>query len=205
MKLLSLTALAFFLTYVSVAPASEEKNNPEEATSITSSAPYAVEESEIAFHKMMDVLTHQRCVNCHPAGDAPLQGDDQHTHYFGVLRGEDNHGTAALKCQSCHQAQNNTISGAPGAPEWSLAPRSMAWEGKTRFEIAASMMDRATNGNRSADDIMHHLTEHELVLWAWEPGVDADGSPREAPPVPKEEYIEAVKTWIAAGAVIPNE
>lgn len=93
----------------------------------------------------------------------------------------------------------------PGAPHWALAPPSMAWEGLNRYEIARSMMDRSKNGNRSADDIMHHLTEHELVLWAWEPGVDSEGNPRETPPVGKEEYIEAVKTWIDAGAIIPDE
>ena len=66
------------------------------------------------------------------------------------------------------------------------------------------MMNPDNNGNRSVDDIMHHLTEHELVLWAWEPGVDAEGNPREKPPVPVDEYIAAVKKWIELGAVIPE-
>ena len=52
---------------------------------------------------------------------------------------------------------------------------------------------------------MEHLTEHELVLWAWEPGVDDEGIPREKPPIPKEEYITAVKEWIKEGAIIPSE
>ena len=162
-------------------------------------------ESEIAFHQMMDVLTHPRCVNCHPAGNQPLQGDDQHPHYFGVSRGKENHGTVALNCQTCHQTENNNISGVPGAPEWSLAPPSMAWMGKNRFEIAALMMDPTTNGNRSAEDIMHHLTEHPLVLWAWEPGMDAEGNLRETPPVSKDEYIQSVKIWIKSGAKIPTQ
>lgn len=81
----------------------------------------------------------------------------------------------------------------------------MRWEGLSRIEIAESMMNPENNGNRSAEDIMHHLTEHELVLWAWEPGVDASGEPRELPPHSKEVYIEAVKKWIELGAVIPEE
>ena len=81
----------------------------------------------------------------------------------------------------------------------------MRWEGLSRTEIAESMMDPARNGNRTPDDIMHHLTEHELVLWAWEPGIGVDGNPRELPPVSKEDYIKAVKTWIELGAVIPAE
>jgi len=51
---------------------------------------------------------------------------------------------------------------------------------------------------------MEHLTEHALVLWAWTPGVNADGVPREIPPVPKEEYIKIVTEWFEHGAVIPQ-
>lgn len=158
-----------------------------------------------AFDKMMSVLTHKRCVNCHPAGDRPHQGEDSHVHNFGVQRGDDNHGLAALRCETCHQHENNDYAGVPGAPEWSLAPRKMAWEGLTRVEIARSMLNPENNGGRSLEETVKHLTEHELVLWAWEPGVDASGNPRELPPVPKDEYIEAVKAWAEAGAPIPEK
>lgn len=165
--------------------------------------PSPTEATEEPFDVMMRVLTHKRCVNCHPAGDQPLQGEDSHLHYFGVERGDDNQGVAALRCNSCHQVENNDLAGVPGAPEWSLAPLSMKWEGLSRVEIAQSMLDPERNGGRSLEEVVHHLTEHELVLWAWEPGVSADGTPREKPPVPKNEYIKAVKEWAAAGAPIP--
>ena len=161
-----------------------------------------IPESEVAFHKMMDVLVHQRCVNCHPSDNVPKQSEDRHPHHFGISRVNEE---GATNCTSCHGESNNALSGVPGAPHWALAPASMAWEGLTRYEIARSMMDRSRNGNRSAEEVLHHLTEHELVLWAWEPGVDVEGNMRELPPVPKDEFIEAVKDWIAAGAVIPNE
>ena len=161
--------------------------------------------SDAAFDKMMSVLTHKRCVNCHPAGDRPRQGEDSHYHNFGVQRGDDNHGLPALRCETCHQHENNDFSGVPGAPEWSLAPLSMKWEGLSRVEIAQSMLDPTRNGGRNLEQIVEHLTEHELVLWAWEPGVDASGTPREKPPVPKEEYIKAVKEWAEAGAHIPEK
>jgi len=160
---------------------------------------------EEPFDKMMSVLMHQRCVNCHPAGDTPHQGEDSHLHNFDVVRGKDNHGLAGYTCNTCHQSENNDYSGVPGAPHWAVAPIEMAWEGKTRVEIATQMMDPKRNGGRSHHDIMEHLTEHELVLWAWDPGVDDEGIPREVPPVPKDEYIEAVKAWIEAGAIIPAE
>ena len=157
------------------------------------------------FDKMMQVLTHKRCVNCHPSDGVPKQGEDSHPHYFGIQRGKGNHGFEATNCNTCHQKENNVFSGVPGAPEWSLAPDSMRWEGLSRTEIAKSILDPKRNGNRDHDAIMHHLTEHELVLWAWEPGVDAAGKPREKPPVPKDEYIAAVKQWFNDGAVIPEE
>ena len=157
------------------------------------------------FDKMMAVLTHKRCVNCHPSDNYPRQGEDSHIHRFGVQRGDDNHGIAALRCETCHQHDNNNYSGVPGAPEWSLAPPSMAWQGLSRVEIAQSMLNPENNGGRNLEEIVEHLTEHELVLWAWEPGIDADGNEREKPPVPKDEYIAAVKSWAANGAIIPEQ
>ncbi|CAM1364700.1 hypothetical protein [Tenacibaculum xiamenense] len=163
------------------------------------------EETHEAFNKMMDVLTHKRCVNCHPSDNVPKQGEDSHPHYFGMTRGENNMGYQATKCTTCHQNENNNFSGVPGAPEWSLAPQSMHWEGLSRVEIAKSMLNRENNGNRSHEEVMHHLTEHALVLWAWTPGVNANGIPREQPPVPKDEYIKAVKKWFKNGAIIPEK
>ena len=32
------------------------------------------------FEEAGKVIQHPRCVNCHPAGDRPLQGDDSHPH-----------------------------------------------------------------------------------------------------------------------------
>ncbi len=161
--------------------------------------------SEENFDKMMAVLMHKRCVNCHPNDNIPKQGEDSHPHYFGMARGEGNLGYQATTCNTCHQSENNDYSGVPGAPEWSLAPESMKWEGLTRTEIAESMLDPKRNGGRTHHEVMEHLTEHELVLWAWEPGIDAAGNPRELPPVPVDEYIEAVKAWFEEGAVIPAE
>ena len=162
-------------------------------------------ESAAAFDKMMQVITHKRCVNCHPSGDTPRQGEDSHLHYFGVQRGEDGHGLAGYSCASCHHEENNLYAGVPGAPHWGLAPASMAWEGKTRIEIATQMMDPARNGGRSVQQIRKHLIEDKLVLWAWDPGVNDEGVPRETPPISKEEWIASVKEWIDNGAIIPSK
>lgn len=196
----------YFLFLLAIATVGFTSLTEEKTHEETPRIPIHVDETDDSpFDKMMKVLTHKRCVNCHPSGDRPRQGEDSHYHNFGVERGPDNHGVAALRCEGCHQHENNDFSGVPGAPEWSLAPLSMRWEGLSRVEIARSMLDRKNNGNKSLSEIVKHLTEHELVLWAWEPGIDADGNPRELPPVSKEDYIQAVKDWAAQGAEIPAE
>jgi len=157
------------------------------------------------YNKILDVLTSPRCINCHPNDHVPKQSDESHPHYFGMKRGEDGHGFEAAKCATCHQDENNNFSGVPGSPEWKLAPHSMKWEGLTRKEIAESLMDPARNGGRTPEETLHHLTEDKLVLWAWDPGVRANGIPREKPPVPLEEFRKAVKEWISNGAVIPED
>lgn len=162
------------------------------------------EENEVNFNKMMRVLTSPRCMNCHPSDHVPKQGDDSHPHYFGMSRGTKNRGYVATNCNTCHQSENNDFSGVPGAPEWSLAPESMKWEGLSDREIAESMLDPKRNGGRTHEELLHHLTEHELVLWAWEPGIRADGTPRTPPPVALEEYKKAVIEWIEHGAIIPE-
>ncbi|MFK7811391.1 MAG: hypothetical protein AB8B59_02790 [Maribacter sp.] len=162
-------------------------------------------EEHSAYNKMMDVLMSPRCINCHPNDNIPKQADDSHPHYFGMSRGANNLGFQATKCTTCHQTENNNYSGVPGAPEWSLAPDKMKWESLTRNEIARSMLNKENNGNRNLEELEHHLTEHELVLWAWKPGIDAQGIPREPPPVPLEEYKAAVKEWIEKGALVPED
>ena len=177
---------------------------PEPSTDASAAEGPRIEDTAQAFDLMMQVLSHRRCINCHPAGDRPHQGEDSHLHRLGVQRGPEGHGTAALTCHSCHQSANNDDSGVPGAPHWHLAPRSMAWEGLSRSEIARSMLDPARNGGRSPAEIEHHLIHDPLVLWAFEPGVDHEGTPREAPPVAVDTYIAAVKAWFAAGSPIPD-
>ncbi len=155
------------------------------------------------FDLMMDVLTHQRCMNCHPSDNIPKQGDNRRPHYFGMARGNDNMGFEATRCTTCHQSVNNTYSGVPGAPHWSLAPASMGWQGLTRIEIAKSLLDKNMNGGKTYQELVKHMTEDELVLWAWDPGVDANGNKRTPPPISHEKFSKAIRNWFENGAVIP--
>ena len=90
--------------------------------------------SQAAFQQVYEVLISPRCQNCHPAGDAPLQGDDSHVHLQNVKRGKDGHGVTAMRCDTCHQTTN--LAGAhmpPGNPKWGLPSpeHKMVFVGRT--------------------------------------------------------------------------
>lgn len=152
------------------------------------------------FDTIMSVLTHPRCSNCHPVADRPRQRDEQIIHLFNVTRGEDNHGGPVQTCETCHHEENNPYSLVPGAPHWGLAPKSMGWYGLTDAEIAEALLNPTKNGDRTFEDLLHHMSEDPLVLWAWEPG-----NGRTPPPVSHEEFVQALEEWFDAGAPIPVE
>ena len=80
-------------------------------------------ESVNAFMKVYTVLMSPRCMNCHPAGDIPLQGDDSHLHQMSPRRGVDGKGVYAMKCSNCHQPTNTAgLHTPPGNPKWHLPP-----------------------------------------------------------------------------------
>ena len=115
--------------------------------------------------------THPRCVNCHPAGDRPLQGEDGHLHIPAVQRGDGGIGVAGLRCTTCHQTgQLRRRPACPGNPQWHLAPIEMAWQGKSLAEICSQIKDPARNGGKSMAELVEHMAEDSLVGWGWAPG-----------------------------------
>jgi hypothetical protein len=150
------------------------------------------------FTELGRVLTHPRCVNCHPAGDRPRQGEDSRPHQPPVWRGADGHGRDALQCSNCHQAANYEPGRMPGHPEWHLAPLSMAWEGKTLGEICAQIKDPARNGGRKVEELIHHIGEDTLVGWAWAPGFG-----RKPAPGTQKQAKALVEEWVKTGAACP--
>ena len=151
------------------------------------------------FTELGKVLTHPRCVNCHPAGDRPHQGELGRLHQPPVERGADGHGLPAMRCSICHQAANFDPGRVPGHPEWHLAPREMAWEGKTLGEICAQIKDPARNGGRSPEALVEHIGTDTLVGWAWAPGYG-----RRPAPGTQKQAGALVEAWVKTGAACPN-
>src|SRR4030095_12398908 len=163
-RFLLLVSLAFALA---LAPAMNVESAGPPATLATPesfntiSAPAA--RSAALFTEAGKVLTSARCVNCHPAGDRPLQTDAGRLHQPPVERGADGVRTVSARCPKCHQVANFDPAGMPGHAHWHLAPREMAWQGKTVGEICVQVKDPARNGGPTlGGDYQQH--NHTLAV-----------------------------------------
>lgn len=153
--------------------------------------------SRAMFNEIGKALKHPRCLNCHPAGDRPMQGDLSKRHQPLVQRGEDNFGAPGMRCTTCHGDEN--YRNVPGNPKWHLAPRSMAWEGKSLTEICRQIKDPERNGGMTMDEIVEHMAEDSLVGYGWNP-------PDHYEPVPgsQERLGKLTRAWVDTGAVCPK-
>jgi len=158
-------------------------------------------ESVKAFMDVYKVLMSPRCMNCHPAGDQPLQGNDSHKHIMNVKRGKDGKGLYSMKCSNCHQPTNVAgLRTPPGNPKWQLPPADMkmVFEGKTAHELAVQIMDYNRNGHKNKEQLIEHARD-TLVKAGWHMG---EGRP--APPLSYEAFVEVWDTWIEKGGYAPN-
>ncbi len=153
-----------------------------------------------AFEKVYTVLMSPRCMNCHPAGNRPLQGDDSHVHIMNVQRGNDGKGVYALKCSNCHQPQNTPgLHTPPGNPKWQLPPADMkmVFQGRSAHDLALQIMDYNQNGHKNKEQLLEHARD-TLVKAAWNMG---EG--RKPPPMAYSDFVKAWDTWIEKGAYAP--
>jgi hypothetical protein len=156
------------------------------------------ERSAALFREAGKVIQSPRCVNCHPSGDRPLQGDDGHLHQPLVVRGDGGLGAPGMRCYTCHGQQNYDPARIPGHPEWHLAPIEMAWQGKSLGEICAQIKDKSRNGGRDIQGIVAHMSSDSLVGWGWHPGAG-----RTPAPGTQKELGGLLKAWAASGAACP--
>ena len=161
------------------------------------------ERSVALFNEMFVVIESPRCLNCHPVGDVPAQGDDMHPHQPPVVRGDGGMGAPGMRCSTCHGAENVAFAtgqgSIPGHNPWNLAPIEMGWIGKSAAEICAQLKDPERNGNRTLADLHEHNAHDGLVGWGWEPG---EG--RTPAPGTQEVFGELTQAWIDTGAACPT-
>jgi hypothetical protein len=154
-----------------------------------------------AFKQVYTVLMSSRCMNCHPSGDVPLQGDDNHLHTMLPKRGIDGKGVYAMKCSNCHQPTNTPgLHTPPGNPNWHLPPADMklVFQGRTPRQLAKQLIDPKQNGHKDMKKLIAHADDG-LVLAAWNPG---EG--RKLPPMSHAAFKKAWVTWLTTGAYAPR-
>jgi mono/diheme cytochrome c family protein len=151
-----------------------------------------------SWREISRVMHHPRCANCHTSTDYPRQGDDQHRHQQLVSRGKVGLGVPALQCSACHQIDNSHGGAVPGAKDWQLPPDTMGWDGLDDARLCANIKDKKKNANRDLAKLEDHMITDPIIQWAWDPG------PRTHPPVDREAFHAAVRSWIKAGAPCPK-
>jgi hypothetical protein len=194
--LLLLSSAVLSLSLGAAEPAGARLRSPREFTNIKD----ARQRSAALFGEASRVIFHPRCVNCHPPDDHPRQGDEQVVHDPPVFRGPEDQGVPGLRCVSCHQDRNLAYARVPGAPSWHLAPLEMAWLGRSPASVCRQLKDPARNGNKTLEQIWHHMAHDELVAWGWKPGHD-----RTPAPGSQKELGDLIRAWIDTGAECPAE
>lgn len=194
-----ITCLALATALLAAPVFAQDLRGPEAFESITDETA----RSQALFEEMAKVITHPRCMNCHPVGDRPTQGDDMRPHMPPVVRwDEGGFGPPGLHCTSCHGAENVEFFGSegsiPGHEPWHLPPVSMGWVGLSVGEICAQLKDPERNGNRSLEEIHEHNAKDGLVGWGWHPGPG-----RTPAPGTQEMFGDLTKAWIDTGAACP--
>jgi hypothetical protein len=158
----------------------------------------------VAFESVRAVLQNPRCQNCHPSGDAPLQGDDSHPHSQNVQRGPEGRGMVGEECTTCHGPANPPSAYGehipPGSSDgWHMPSPSMklVFVGMTPNALCEQIKDPARNGGKNLAALRAHL-DTPLVEWGWKPGFG-----RAPIPIPRDTFLAAWETWAASGTPCP--
>lgn len=158
-----------------------------------------------AWESVRAVFQHARCQNCHPAGDAPLQGDESRVHQMNVRRGPKGEGMAGAECTTCHGPANPPDSYGRAIPPgnvkgWHMPPpeMKMVFVGMSSRALCEQTKDPARNGGKDVPKLKEHMHD-PLVVWGWQPGFG-----RAPIPTPFEATVAAWETWLAAGMPCPE-
>jgi hypothetical protein len=158
----------------------------------------------VAWEEVRGVFQHPRCQNCHPAGDAPLQGDDGIPHLQNVQRGPQGRGAVGMECITCHGPANLSAAYGDNVPPgiasgWRMPKpeEKLVFVGMSSPALCEQTRDPAHNGGMDAAKLRHHLDD-PLVVWGWEPGVG-----RAAIPISRDQFVASFEAWSAAGMPCP--
>jgi hypothetical protein len=201
LPLKAISVIAVILAVIVLTSSAFKENNS--ATDVAGYKIFSTDSTESvrAFLQVYKVLMSPRCMNCHPAGDQPLQGDESQVHTGLTQRGKDGRGLYAGKCSNCHQPENTPgLHTPPGNPKWSMPPADMkmVFQGRTPRQLALQIMDYNKNGHKNKKQLLEHARD-TLVKAGWNMG---EG--RKPPPLSYDEFLKEWDTWIQKGGYAPK-
>jgi hypothetical protein len=152
------------------------------------------------FDKLMPVLTHDRCANCHGQVD-PFTNRD---HEGGQIDPGEN-----CTQSHCHTQANNTNQ--EGEDDWKTAPEAVwfvkpaaagGFALKSDRELCEQMADRVAN--RGKQEFMDHLQTDFQIKLGFEgrsggANTDPQGVP---PPLPKTKFLVEAARWMDDGFAV---
>jgi len=161
------------------------------ATTATKTPPPSHDQGLVAFETVRTVLQHPRCQNCHPAGDAPLQGDDSHVPSQNVQRGPE---AAAWSARSARRVMARRTRRATTASTFRRATPTvgtchrpemkLVFVGMSANALCVQIKDPARNGGKDLKALRAHL-DSPLVEWGWNPGFRPRARERAARDLPR--------------------
>ena len=146
-----------------------------------------------AFMRMVPVIKHPRCLNCHSDMSFKEVDPEREDHYnsaTGVTTNTLVPGNRAThpggelsedaKCVDCHTK----------ASDWQLGPQ---WPAASLYRLCLKFKDARGSGKL----LLEHVETDELIKLAFE-GMKGQDLPPEPPPMSHPEFLAATKAWIAA-------
>lgn len=153
-----------------------------------------------AFMEVYKVLKSPRCMNCHPAGEIPLQSDDKPYPYHVSKKGERRPWIVRHEmCQLPPTRKFAWRAHAPRQPEMGAAAgkHENGFENKMPHELALQVVDYNRNGHKNKEQLLKHARD-TLVKSGWNMG-----GGRMPPPLSYAAFLKVWDTWIKTGAYAP--
>ena len=140
------------------------------------------------FQKLLPVIRHDRCMNCHGGVD-PISGDN---HDGGMI---DTVSTSPHfePCGNCHKTH----------PSWHRPSADHFFVGKSDQELCRQFEDFASHMGH-APFISNHLKSDEFIIAAFEALMGGardpkDFDPQDKPPMDQAAFIQVAKDWLTQG------
>jgi len=79
----------------------------------------------------------------------------------------------------------------------------MAWQNSKDEILSSAAICRVLTSHLTGPGLVKHHEDEALVLWAFHPGRERDGTERTLPPLAHDQFVAATRAWADAGTPCP--